>query len=673
MASAQQHLEPSKQSQETDSLVRRLAGPSSGKAGLAKDQTEINRIITDASKGSKFYENEKKKDKELTARIEKILKQRDEAIRGADISKIENAVDQVISQIETRRDLTQIIVHVDMDAFYANVELLDNPDLKGKPFGVGRGVLTTASYEARRYGVRSGMAGFIAKKLCPDLILLPIRFSRYLEMSEKVMDIFHRYDPDMAPAGCDEGYLKSVTFSFSVLLAIHLFDIGSITSYCEENLLTAEECVKQMRETVFQETKLTVSAGIAPNKMLAKICSDKNKPNGQFQLPFNAESIKDFMRNLSIRKVPGIGRVNERLLEAIGIKTCGDIYTQRAVVSLMDKQFGLVFLLQTHLGIANNVVEAHRREERKSIGAERTFPTLGDLEKILDKLQEVAAELEKDMEETGWVGRTVTLKFKLDTYQVFTRAKSLDHWVSKKEELFAIGKELLLPETPVKIRLIGLRVTKLKDLRDTGSSGIKRFFESATDDVSRKKIKLENIHDEMDESMPGFHEDDETDYRMAEDDHEDDIIEIVDEKEDKTKIRSPAKATRRPPHSTINAEASSSKLQTPPRPRRHSEAASKASKPASSASSIKLETQECPICGKTMQTDNQGLNAHIDFCLSRGAIREAQVEASKASKEPQSKYKGWHKPESIKKPESKQSKPRSTSSKGKPSSFSNRR
>ncbi|KIM45299.1 hypothetical protein M413DRAFT_441982 [Hebeloma cylindrosporum] len=622
--------EPLKPSQETESLVRRLAGPSSGKAGLAKDQREINRIISEVSKGSKFYENEKKKDKELTARIEKILKQKEEAVKGVDLARIELAVDHLLEQIESQRDLTQIIVHVDMDAFYANVELLDNPELKGKPFAVGRGVLSTASYEARKYGVRSGMAGFVAKKLCPELILVQNRFWRYSEKSEMIMEIFHRFDPHMCPAGCDEGYLN-------------------ITAYCEEHSLTAEECVQQMRETVFKESQLTVSAGIAPNKMLAKICSDKNKPNGQFQLQFDAQSIKAFMHDLSIRKVPGIGRVNERLLEAIGIKTCGDIYTQRAVLSLMDKQFGLIFLLRTYLGIASNVVQAHTREERKSIGAERTFAPLGNLERILDKLTEVATELEKDMDQNGWTGRTVTLKFKLDTYQVFTRAKSIDHWVSKKEELFAIGKELLLPETPLKIRLIGLRVTKLKDLRAAASStnGIKRFFDSVKEDGPRKKAKLAELDGALDETMPGFHEHDETDNRMEDDDLETDEIvdltELTDHGDEPVTSR-----PSRPAQSTSNAHASSSKSETSGKRRRNSEAASSGRKPGHETPKSHLipETHECPVCGKTLETDNHGLNTHVDFCLSRGAIMEAQVEASRSKPmKPVSKtFKGWPKP-----------------------------
>ncbi|KAG6813377.1 hypothetical protein H0H92_011643 [Tricholoma furcatifolium] len=385
-------------SQETSSLVTRLAGPSTGKAGLVKDQTEINRLIADASKGSKFYENEKKKDKELTQRIEKILQMRDDYLRNADIASVEQAADRLISELESQRDLSQVIVHVDMDAFYANVELLDNPGLVGKPFGVGRGVLSTASYEARKHGVRSGMPGFIAKKLCPELIFVTHHFPRYMELSNAVMSIFRRYDPNLFAAGCDEAYLN-------------------ITEYCKMHNLSANVCVEEMRRAVFQETKLTASAGIAPTKILAKICSDKNKPNGQFELSHDSQSILSFLNELSIRKVPGVGRVNERLLDSVGIKTCGDIFTHRATVYLMDKQFGCEFLFRTYLGVTSNVVQPYARGERKSIGAERTFSPMSDREKILGKLEEIAAELEKDMTHNEWAGRTITLKFKLDTYQ----------------------------------------------------------------------------------------------------------------------------------------------------------------------------------------------------------------------------------------------------------------
>ncbi|KAK0212904.1 DNA/RNA polymerase [Desarmillaria ectypa] len=628
-----------KSSQATESLIKRLAGPSTGKAGLVTDQTEINRVITEASKGSKFYENEKRKDQDLTNRINNILKLRDEVTKGVDMRKVESSVDGLLQEVERQRDLSQIIVHVDMDAFYANVELLHNPDLKGKPFGVGHGVLTTASYEARKHGVRSGMPGFIAKKLCPELILVKINFTRYNEMSRKVMDIFERYDPNMCPAGCDEGYLN-------------------ITSYCKEHDITPDDCVQEMRQKVFEETNLTVSAGIAPNKMLAKICSDKNKPNGQFHLPFDSQEIIAFMHDLSIRKVPGIGRVNERLLESVGIKTCGDIYTHRAMLSMMDKQFGLHFLLRTHLGIASNNVQPHQRQERKSIGAERTFNPLDDKERIFQKLQEVAQELEDDMNNNGWTGRTITLKFKLDTYQgilsyasrpdrllltsliliVFTRAKSFDRWITKKEELLKIGKELLLPEFPLKLRLIGLRVTKLKDLHaasDT-TTGIKRvgllvplqihtslsyeqFFESVGGDQSASNKRLKTGHDNdqpldslktqdhWDDEMPGYHELDDTDNDM--DANEGDMDENLEPFfRSRPPVSEPARSSQDPVRISI-------------KPR------STIMRPSSSLSTAKL-SQDCPVCGKTLTTDNKGFNDHIDFCLSRGIISQVQAEAS---------------------------------------------
>ncbi|RPD54731.1 DNA/RNA polymerase [Lentinus tigrinus ALCF2SS1-7] len=604
---------PPSSTPDTDSLVRRLAGPSTTKAGLAKDQTEINKIIAEASKGSKFYENEKRKDKDLTERIEKILKHRDEVVKGVDLAKVEQGVDKLITQLEAHRDLSQVIVHVDMDAFFASVELLDNPDLASKPFGVGHGVLSTASYEARKFGVRSGMPTFIARKLCPELIVISSHFHRYGEMSEKVMAIFRRYDPNMAAAGCDEGYLN-------------------ITSYCEEHSLTPEECVSQMREIVHQETKLTVSAGIAPNK---------NKPNGQFKLDFEPEAIKAFMHDLSIRKVPGVGRVHERLLDSIGIKTCGDIFAQRAVLSLMDKEFGLMFLLQAYLGIASNVIEPWQREERKSIGAERTFNPISDTVKIHAKLEEVAAELSGDMTAGGWTGKTITLKYKLDTYKVFTRAKSLDKWVStRQQDLFALGKELLKPELPLTLRLIGLRVTKLKDLKaeaESKASGIKRFFNSGPADGSpAKKRRTEEVSAGEDDlpqlsqdgfatSMPGY-----TDEADADAEHLADMEEQSGVND--MKPASNIGAAARPPSSSASQRActakpsSSASGPTSPRKKRISSSTNDERGTSSDASAPLLE---CPICGKLLETDNQGLNEHIDFCLSKQAIKEAQTASLK--------------------------------------------
>ncbi|KAH7874546.1 uncharacterized protein C8R40DRAFT_1272652 [Lentinula edodes] len=583
---------------QSKSLWKRLAGPSSAKAGLTTDQSDINRVIAEASKGSKFYENEKKKDKELTKRIERLLQTRDTAMKEADLVQVESTTSHLLIELESLRDASQIIVHVDADAFFANCELLYNPELKGKAFGVGKGVLTTASYEARKFGVRSGMAAFIAKKLCPELILLSIHPERYSDMSKRVMAILARYDPDMLVASCDEAYLN-------------------ITEYCEQHDLTADECVSEMRRIVQEETKLTVSAGIASNRMLAKICSDKNKPNGQFHLPPDSQTIKDFMVDLPVRKVPGIGRVHERMLESIGVTTCGDIFTQRVSIALLDKEFGLRFMLQTYLGIASNVVRPHSREERKSIGAERTFHPLADKGKILQKLEEVAEELENDMTETGWAGRTVTLKYKLENYQVFTRAKSFERWITKKNDLLAIGTELLLAELPLKIRLIGLRVTKLKDLKISADSGIKRYFGGPMEQTSPRKKRKTHSDDiqvgdhTWQDHIPGF-----------DDDEEDDVQVLNDEL-------------------LSSAETSSSRRSSAPE-----NAIIHASIPISAKASGKkrfIESQTfCPVCGTELDTnDNRKLNSHVDFCLSREAIQEAEGHSAEAEAKTRLQAQAW--------------------------------
>ncbi|KAI0049981.1 DNA/RNA polymerase [Auriscalpium vulgare] len=605
---------PPEPSQETTSLLHRLAGPSTTKAGLAKDQTEINRIIADASKGSKFYENEKRKDKDLTQRIERILRQRDDAVKGVDLGKIEAKMDHLLSELEIERDLTQYIVHVDMDAFYANVELLDNPDLAGKAFGVGRGVLSTASYEARKYGVRSGMPEYIAKKLYPDLVIVPIHMSRYSELSKTIMIIFREYDPNMLSASVDEAYMN-------------------ITQYCQDHGLDPDECVQTMRQRVVDETKLTVSAGLAANKMLAKVSSCCNKPNGQYHLPHDRDAIVDFMRELSIRKIPGVGRVNERLLESIGIKTCGDIYTHRAVLCLMDKQFGLHFMLRTHLGIASNVVQPWLREERKSIGAETTFHAISEKTKILEKLEGVAEELAADMESSGWVGKTITLKFKLDTYQVFTRAKSFDRWITTKEELFATGKDLLQPEWPLRLRLIGLRLTKLKDMRkkDDGQ-GIKRFFESVGGSPSKRHKKEHHREEDADydDVMPGYHE---HQYDAEHPDDEPDIWEVDPEYTEYVASTSKAPLSTGPrPSSSARPSSSSKPISAPARVTVgdwQDQISSASSRPPASVTSSTTAPAgfPCPLCTRPF-ADNDELNAHVDWCLSREAIRAAQAGAS---------------------------------------------
>ncbi|KAJ1020749.1 hypothetical protein NDA16_004141 [Ustilago loliicola] len=324
------------------SLRKRMAGPSSAKAGLAKDQDEINRIIYEVSKGSKFFENERKKDAQTTERINALLARRDQKLLqvppgSPEWLSIERKIEDMATKLENSRDLSRTILHTDIDMFYAAVELARDPSLKGKCFGVGSGVLVTASYEARRgYGVRSGMATFVAKALCPHLIVVKNDMQSYVQASHKVMAVFEQYDENLVKASLDEAYLD-------------------ITEYVEQHGGTIDQVVRQLRDQVRNETQLTVSVGIAPNTMLAKISSDRNKPDGQFRVQPDRKAI-DFMRDLPCRKIPGIGRVNERILESLGVTTCGEIWNKRVELWLaLDGK--IEWLIKAHLGIGNTDLE----------------------------------------------------------------------------------------------------------------------------------------------------------------------------------------------------------------------------------------------------------------------------------------------------------------------------
>lgn len=257
----------------------------------------------------------------MTQKIEQILEKK-RRLEKLDLTRELRAADQFIAQLDASRDLTQYIVHVDCDAFYAAVELLDRPELKDVPFAVGGGVLTTCNYLARKYGCRSGMAGFVAKKLCPQLLLLPLNSDKYTSKAQEVRQVLAQYDPRFQSASIDEAYLN-------------------ITEYCCENRMEPQDVVQQMRDEIHERTRITVSAGIAANAKLAKICSNMNKPNGQYVLLNDRNVIMSFMRSLPTRKVNGIGRVLERELQEIGVKTCGDIFPHRQLLVCAQSTFHL--------------------------------------------------------------------------------------------------------------------------------------------------------------------------------------------------------------------------------------------------------------------------------------------------------------------------------------------
>lgn len=339
------------------------------------------------------------------------------------------------------------IIHVDMDAFYASVEQLDNPDLKGKPLAVGgsekRGVVSAASYEARKFGVRSAMSGLQAKKLCPELIFVKPRFDRYGEISKKIRAIFLEYTDLVEPLSLDEAYLD-------------------VTENKKGNP-SATLIAKEIRERIFNELGLTASAGISINKFVAKVASDYNKPNGQKTV--NPHEVIFFLENLDIRKFYGVGKVTAEKMYQLGIFTGKDL-----------KEKSLEFLVN-HFGKSGKyyydvVRGAHEGEVkpnriRKSLAAERTFSNnLSSEIFMLEKLDHIADEVSRRLQKSKVSGKTITLKIKYSDFTLQTRSKTVPYFINDKTLILAIAKELLYQEKlNNSVRLLGISISNLNNER----------------------------------------------------------------------------------------------------------------------------------------------------------------------------------------------------------------
>lgn len=337
------------------------------------------------------------------------------------------------------------IIHIDMDAFYASVEQLDQPHLKGKPIAVGgsevRGVVSAASYEARKFGVRSAMSGVQAKKLCKELIFVKPRFERYTEISKKIRKIFLEYTDLVEPLSLDEAYLD-------------------VTQNKKGNP-SATWIAQEIRQRVFEETGLTCSAGISYNKFLAKIGSDVNKPNGFKTI--TPEKACEFLEALEIRKFYGIGKVTTEKMYQLGIFTGKDLKDKTQ--EYLEEHFGKSgsYYYQLVRGIHLSEVKPNR--ESKSVGAERTFDTNIASEIFLEqKLESIAKELSKRLEKKKLSGKTITLKIKYSDFKLQTRSKTLPYFVNDSQLLLETAKELLYQEKlENSVRLVGISMNNLNN------------------------------------------------------------------------------------------------------------------------------------------------------------------------------------------------------------------
>jgi DNA polymerase IV len=338
------------------------------------------------------------------------------------------------------------IIHCDADCFYAAVEMRDDPSLRHRPIAVGgnsdqRGVISTCNYEARAFGVHSAMSSVMAKKLCPDLLILPHRMEAYKEASVQIRHIFYAYTELVEPLSLDEAFLD-VTDS----------------QYCGGS---ATRIAEQIRSRVYEELKLTVSAGVAPNKFLAKIASDWNKPNGLFVV--TPDAMDDFVLQLPVNKIVGVGKATAARLDSINVRTCADL--RRFSVFDLKQRFGQLGLRLFELcrGIDEREVVASRR--RKSLSVENTFPQdLPSLTSCLNQLPELLQQLASRLRrlDDGYLMVKIFLKIKFADFSQTTIERSSSSLISTEFQQLC-RDAYARKELPVRLLGVGVRFVDLRD------------------------------------------------------------------------------------------------------------------------------------------------------------------------------------------------------------------
>jgi DNA polymerase-4 len=363
--------------------------------------------------------------------------------------------------------MERTILHIDMDAFFAAIEVLDHPEFKGKPVIVGgttnRGVVSTANYEARGFGIHSAMPLFKAREKCPDGVFFPVRMPRYKEISGKIMKILEDFTPLVEPVSIDEAFL----------------DITGM-----EGLLgNPEQIARQIKDRIYSETGLTCSIGIAPNKFLAKVASDMHKPDGLMII--QAEEVDTFLTALPVEKIPGVGKRTVEALKLYGIKTAGEIksFSEDQLV----KRFGKFGLRLYELSRGHDSSPVVPSREMKSISAEETLPyDTNDLNLLSNKLRWFAEKVAESLRIHGRKGKTITVKIKFSDFTAVTKAQTIAYATDTSRMILLTARQLLEDQPlPKRVRLIGLEVSNLSDSEGDAQM---HLFPVGTDEEREREI-----------------------------------------------------------------------------------------------------------------------------------------------------------------------------------------
>lgn len=581
------------------------------KAGMADvDQQRVQQIVYDMSKDSLYFQNSLKQNANVDVRIQHMQTQLTQLSTGRR-AMLSRQIDQQIVQLEAKRDLTRTIVVVDMDMFYAAVEMRDNPALRDVPLAVGGlSMISTTNYLARAAGVRAAMPGFIGKKLCPELVFVPVDIPKYAAIAAEIREVFALYDPqftafsldeacldisDFMDAHWDEYFARALSDKSSKCYAmtqethegagereqeeeeLDLNEEGEPERNMGQRLQVAAAVVHELRLKIFKKTRLTASAGIAANTMLAKICSDMNKPNGQFALPFTRAHVLSFVRSLSVRKIGGIGKVMEKILAALDVTNGEHLFTKRVELAHVFSAKTSLWLLQTALGI--RATRGSEDSERKSFSRERTFANEKDASKLEQICLKVCEILAEDLKAADTRAKNITLKLKCADFTVKSRAISRAASMQSSEELYAHAVELLRKEMPLTLRLLGVRASALVDGHHNNGSPQKR----------KRQLAMQQFASKDAWKCP-----------------------FASSEEESSKTQAMTRRRKSPPSSDLmRAFLVSGRAES-------NSAEETESGHGDSAGDSAGGLQPCPVCGDLLDANNNlAVNTHLDACIQK--------------------------------------------------------
>lgn len=457
----------------------------SEKAGMTGlDRTQINNIILNATKDSRIY----KKNEQVLQKIKQEGIEMNKRLEEFHNDKcyyfqIESIASAKLEQIKSERRFDKIWLHLDMDMYFAAIEIRDDPSLADKPIAIGnKSMISTSNYIARKYGVRSGMPGFLGLKLCPQLKLIQSNYHKYQIESEKIMNILNEYDDNIEVIGLDEAYID-------------------LTEYCKErNIENNKEqlslIINEIKIKIYDQTKLSCSIGIACNKMLAKICSDYSKPNGFYYLDFNSKIIENFMKDLNIRKIPFIGEKSEQRLNNIGISKCKDLLDKYVDLYRLFDEDRFEFFMKSALGIGSS--EHSAQQESKSISRGISFQISNDKTLLINTCKELAIKVFNDIQKENKPPNAKTLSVQVIDYNEEKRIKC----VTKQEGYYdnendiVNGSALILEELlqinkwarMIRVKVSGFnRLNKEKNVNSNEDEGEENDYHANTIFTGKKK------------------------------------------------------------------------------------------------------------------------------------------------------------------------------------------